>query len=392
MSRLRPTDVLRLALRGLRGQPLRFALSVLGIAVGVTAMVAVGGITQSSRLEIDRQLADLGTNLLTVTPTKDLQGQPTRLPTTAATMLNNIAPVTAASTVGVLEDTNAYRTPYVPSGRTSSVVVAAVTPSLRATLRGSLAHGSWFTAAGSKFPTVVLGSAAAQRLDVEQPGVRLWIGHQWAVVVGILHPLPLAPDLDASVMLPTPAAITYFHYDGTSTAIYLRTPEAQVLAVSAVTAATANPQHPELVAVSRPSDALSAKQAADDVLNRLLLGMAGIGLLVGGIGVSNTMVVAGLERRSEIGLRRALGATQGHIAIQFLAESVLMSVCGGFFGALLGYIVTAYYAHAHNWGLALPLWVGTLAIALTALVGAAAGLYPALKASRSAPVTALATP
>lgn len=391
MSRLLPSDVIRLATRGLQGQPLRFALSVLGISVGVAAMVAVGGITQSSRVELDRQIAALGTNLLTVVPTNDFQGQPTRLPTTAPTMLGNIAPVTEVSAVGVMPDVYAYRTPHVPSGRTSSVIVAAVDPSLLATLHGTLADGNWFTKSTARFPTAVLGSAAAARLGISAAGPRLWVDNQWVVIVGVLRPLPLAPDLDASVMLPSPAASDFFGHDGTSTAIYLRAPESQVIAVSTVAAATAQPQQPQQVAVARPSDALTAKQAADNVLNRLLFGMAAIGVLVGGIGVSNTMIVAGLERRSEIGLRRSLGATRGHITIQFLAESVLMSTCGGLAGTLFGYIVTAYYAHSQGWELALPIWIGCVAIALTSIVGGIAGLYPAVKASRLAPVTALAS-
>lgn len=391
MTPLSIVDLARLSTRGLRGHPLRFLLSAAGIAVGVLAMVAVSGITQTSRSHLSEQLDALGTNLLMVSPAEDRNGQRTRLPTSAGTMLRNIAPVTDASGVGELEDVGAYRSPYVPAGRTSSVVVAAVDSSLLATLRGELARGNWFSAANERYPTVVLGAAAAKRLGVVEPGRRLWIGGHWAVVVGVLKPLDLASELDPVVMLPMRAAQDFYDFDGTTTSMYVRAAETQVRSVSEVVAGTAWPQRPELVSVSRPSDALEAKLAADDALNRLLVGMAAIGLLVGGIGVSNTMIIASIERRSEIGLRRALGATRLDIAVQFLAESMLMAVSGGAVGVLLGYVVTAFYARAQGLALTLPVWVGLLALGITAVVGSLAGLYPALRASREDPVTALAT-
>ncbi|UUW92220.1 ABC transporter permease [Pimelobacter simplex] len=398
MARLRLADHSRLASRGLRGHPLRFALSALGIAIGVAAMVAVAGVTQSSRAELDDLLSRLGTNLLRVEPTPDLQGTPTRLPATAEIMLRNIGPVTDASSVGAFEDVGIYRSPYVPSGKTNSVVVAAAAPTLLRTLRGRVGEGHWFTQANTAFPTVVLGSAAAARLGVEAPGTRLWIDGpgssrpgQWWVVVGVLRPLQLAPELDGAALLPGPAARTYLGYDGTGTGVYVRADERQIVPVTEVAAATASPQHPDQVGIDRPSDALAAQLTADATLNRLLLGLAAIGLLVGGVGVSNTMIIAVIERRSEIGLRRALGATRGNIATQFLAESMLMSAVGGLAGALLGYVVTAFYAHSQGWTVSLPLWVGAAAVAVTALVGTLAGGYPAWKASRESPTTALAT-
>lgn len=386
---LRATDVLRLGSRGLRGHPLRFLLSAAGIAIGVAAMVAVAGITQTSRADLSERLAALGTNLLTVTPTDDLGGQPTRLPSTAAAMVGNIAPVTATSAVAELT-VHAYRSPYVPAGQTSSVVVAAVDPGLLTTVHAVIAEGHWFTAAEQRYPTVVLGAAAARRLGVDEPGVRLWLGQNWAVVVGILDPVDLAAELDPVVMVPDDAARTYLHHDGTTTSLYVRVAESRIAATTDVIPATASPQHPEYVRVLRPSDALEAKLAADTALNRLLLAMAAIGLLVGGIGVSNTMIIASIERRSEIGLRRALGATRPHIAVQFLAESVLMAASGGAAGVALGYAVIAYYARSQAITPSLPVGYGVGVVVLTAAVGSIAGLYPAQRASRESPVAALA--
>ena len=391
MARLSPADIARVASRGLRGHPLRFSLSALGIAIGVAAMVAVVGITQSSRAQLDDLLSQLGTNLLRVYPAPDLQGRQTRLPTEAVSMLGRIGPVTAASGTGELPDVGVYRSPYVPSGKTSSVALQAVDPSLLTTLRGTLTGGHWFTTANQAFPTVVLGSDAAERLGVHTPGTRLWIDAQWWVVVGILDPLRLAPSLDAAALVPIPAARTYAGFDGTLTGVYLRTDEHQVMSVTGVIPRTASPEHPDQVGIARPSDALTAQLTANDTLNRLLIGLAAIGLLVGGIGISNTMIIAVIERRPEIGLRRALGATRGNIAAQFLSESALMSATGGLAGALLGYAVTLVYAHVQAWGTSLPLWVGAAAVLLTALVGTVAGLYPAIRASRESPTHALAS-
>ncbi|GAB3198028.1 ABC transporter permease [Nocardioides hungaricus] len=389
MARLSPADTARLASRGLRGHPLRFALSALGIAIGVAAMVSVAGITQSSRVQLNDLLSQLGTNLLRAYPAPDLQGQPTRLPATARPMLARIGPVTAASSIGQLPDVGVYRSPYVPSGNTNSLVVDAVDPALLSTLHGTLAQGRWFTTANQAFPTVVLGAAAAERLGIDAPGTRVWIERQWWVVIGILDPLQLATDLDAAAMIPAQAARTYTSFDGTLTGVYLRADERQIEAVAAVVPQTASPQRPEQVGIDRPADALTAQLTANDTLNRLLIGLAAIGLLVGGIGISNTMIIAALERRAEIGLRRALGATRGNIAVQFLSESALMSATGGLGGALLGYAVTVGYARIQDWGVSLPLWIGAAAVLATAVVGAIAGLYPAIKASRESPTHAL---
>lgn len=389
-ARLAPADLIRVATRGLRGHPLRFALSALGIAIGVAAMVAVGGITQSSRAELSTLLAQLGTNVLRVHPVPDLQGNPTRLPATAATMLTNIGPVSGGSGVAEATGLGVYRSAYIPSGQTNSLIVASVEDDLLDVLHGDVAAGHWFTKANAAFPTAVLGRSAAQRLAITEPGSRVWIGGTWWTVVGILGPLHLAPELDSAALIPSIAAQGHLAMDGSLTSVYLRAPDAQVEAVSAVAAATASPHHPEQVGVDRPTDALTAKLTADATLNRLLLGLAAIGLIVGGIGVSNTMIIAVIERRAEIGLRRALGATRGNIATQFLTESMLMAATGGVLGVFLGYGVTIIYAHGQGWALSLPVWVGFAGVVLTTLVGSIAGLYPALKASRESPTSALA--
>ena len=181
-------------------------------------------------------------------------------------------------------------------------------------------------------------------------------------------------------------------FDGYPTTVYARSREDAVHRVQAALAATANPEPPDEVEVSRPSDALAAKQATDETLNALLLGLGAVALLVGGVGVANTMVISVLERRAEIGLRRSLGATRAQIRTQFVTESLLLSALGGAAGAVLGVLVTTAYAGYQGWPSLVPAWATLGGVAATAVIGALAGLYPAVRAGRLSPTEALATP
>jgi putative ABC transport system permease protein len=393
-SKLRPRDALRVAATGLRTRPLRAVLSALGIAIGIAAMVAVVGISASSRAEIDEQLQALGTNLLTVEPGQTLRGGETAiLPGESVDMVARIGPVTAVSAVGAIDDAFVYRTDLIDEAKTNGITTMAARPDLLATVSGQVASGRWLDDALSAYPTVVLGATTAERLGIARTDGRVAVrlGDQLFTVVGVLASAPLAPELDAAALVGWPIADELLGFDGAPTRLYERSPESQVEAVRAVLPATVNPANPEEVAVSRPSDALAAQAAADETLTLLLLALGGVALLVGGIGVANTMVIAVLERRSEIGLRRALGATRAHVRIQFLGESVLLAGLGGIVGAALGGIVTAGFAASRDWPFALPLWVLGGAAAATIAVGALAGAYPATRAARMSPTAALAT-
>jgi putative ABC transport system permease protein len=388
-ARLSVADVARLGAVGLRTRPLRVFLSALGIAIGIAAMLAVVGISTSSGAELNRTLDRLGTNLLTVAPGETLSGQKAQLPAESVAMVHRIGPVLSASATGQLE-TNVYRNDLVPKGQTGSLAVLAVRPDLLTAVAGTVAAGSWFNPATEQFPTVVLGDAAARRLDLRGPGPRVWAGGQWLAVVGILDPVPLAPELDSAALVGWDAATEYLGFDGHPTTIYTRSRDSQVEAVRAVLGRTVNPGAPGEVRVSRPSDALAARRAADRTLNGLLLGLGAVALLVGGVGVANTMVISVLERRTEIGLRRSLGATRGQIRLQFLMESLLLSGLGGAGGVLLGVAVTAAYATVQAWPTVVPPWATLGGLGATTLIGAMAGLYPALRAARLAPTEALA--
>jgi putative ABC transport system permease protein len=392
-ARLRPRDVLRVGGAGLRTRPLRALLSALGIAIGIAAMIAVVGISSSSRVELDRQLAALGTNLLTVAQGNTLGGETATLPAESVAMISRIGPVTQVAATGTIPDTNVYRNDHIPAEQTGGITVRAAHLDLPHTIAATLADGTWLNAATAKFPAVVLGSATAERLGIATagPDVQVWLGGRWFTVIGILDPTPLAPELDAAALVGWPAARSYLDFDGHPTTVYTRTADDAVEAVRGVLAPTANPQAPNEVKVSRPSDALAARQATSRAFTGLLLGLGAVALLVGGVGVANTMVISVLERRAEIGLRRSLGATRGQIRLQFLAESLLLSALGGVGGMLIGIAVTTLYATTQSWPAVVPAWATTGGVAATLLIGAIAGLYPAIRAARLAPTEALAT-
>jgi len=307
-------------------------------------------------------------------------------------MIRRIAPVTAVADTGKTS-VDAYRSPYIPVIHTNALSVQAATLNLLPTVSTTLAAGRWLNAATATKPVCVLGAAAAQRLGIDDvlPGERIWVGARWFYVAGILKPAVLAPEIDSSILVGFPAAVTYLRFDGHPTEIYIRSVTDRTASVRGVLAATANPQHPDAVNVSHPSDALVARAQAKGALTDLFLGLGAVALLVGGVGVANIMVISVLERRSEIGLRRALGATKGQIRAQFLSEAVLLSTVGGAVGVGLGAASTAIYATAKHWAITVPAvaWAGGLGAALA--IGAVAGLLPALRAARLSPTDALRT-
>jgi putative ABC transport system permease protein len=368
----------------------RAVLSALGIAIGIASMVAVLGLSDSSRSELLATLDRLGTNLLTVQAGQGIGRGSGELPETAAPMIARIGPVEGTAAVASV-DANVYRTDLMPSDRTNGLSVQAVDLTLLDTLAGTMAEGRWFDAATSSYPTTVLGSVAAERLGVTEVPSKVWLGDQGFTVIGILDAYELSPDLDRAALVGFTAAEDYLDSTRVPGVIHVRTDPEYTDQVMGVLAATANPMNPEEVEVSKPSDALEARDAANNTFTALFLGLGAVALLVGGVGVANVMVISVLERRSEIGLRRALGATKSHIASQFLGEALLLSLIGGICGVALGYGVTAAWAAYKGWSVLVPqvAIVGGLAAAL--LIGTIAGIYPATRASRMSPTEALRT-
>jgi putative ABC transport system permease protein len=384
---------LRVGGHGLRTRPMRVFLSALGIAIGIAAMVAVVGISTSSRAQLDALLDGLGTNLLTVAPGQTLFGKNAQLPLESVAMVSRIGPVESVTATGTVAGASVYRSDRIPAAETNSIAVLAVRVDLPATVGSTVASGTWLNDATARYPAVVLGSTAARRLGLSHASVdtQVWLGGRRFTVVGVLAPVPLATELDSAALVGWPVAERVLDFDGYPTTVYERSADASVDAVRDVLAPTANPEHPDEVDVSRPSDALAAKNAANEAFTGLLLGLGAVALLVGGVGVANTMVISVLERRNEIGLRRALGATKGQIRSQFLVEALLLSGLGGAAGVLLGIGVTAGYATSRGWPTVVPPLAMAAGLAATLLIGAIAGLYPAVRAARLAPTEALAT-
>jgi putative ABC transport system permease protein len=393
-ARLRPADLAGLASVGLRTRKLRAALSALGIAIGVAAIVAVLGLAASSSATLLDEIQALGTNLLTVTNGQTITGEPAQLPDAAPGMVGQLPGVTNVQYTGTVSG-DVYRSPLVPSIDTDGLGVQAASLGLRAAAGTSVAQGRFLNAATAREPVAVLGYDAAQLLGIDRiwPGERIWVGGQWFYVVGILNPAPLVSQLDTSVLVGFPAAEKYLGFDGNPSELYIRTVNTQAATnrVDNLLAAQANPENPNEVTVSEPSAALTAQADAKGALDTLFLGLGAVALLVGAIGVANIMIISILERRSEIGLRRALGATRGQIRAQFLAEAILLSLAGGVIGVILGAAATAVYARVHGEPVVIPLdaWAGGLAAAL--IIGALAGLLPAIRAARLSPTQALWT-
>jgi putative ABC transport system permease protein len=398
-ARLGPGDLAGLAAVGLRTRKLRAGLSALGIAIGVAAIVAILGLAASSSAALQNEISQLGTNLLTVTNGQTFTGNAAELPTAAPGMIARLPGITSVQDIGAVSGADVYKSRYIPAVNTNAISVDAATLNLPAVSGTSLAEGRYLNAATARLPVAVLGYTAAKLLGIDRirPGMRIVVGSapsggQWFYVTGILNKDTYAPEIDSSVLVGFPAAEHYLGFDGHPTKIYVRTtPDNQAVTTSVdnLLGYQANPENPSYVTVSLPSSALTAQADAKGALDTLFLGLGAVALLVGAIGVANIMVISVLERRSEIGLRRALGATKGQIRAQFLAEAILLSLAGGAAGVIAGAAATAIYARGHRELLVIPpeAWAGGLAAAI--VIGAAAGLLPAIRAARLSPTQAL---
>ena len=370
-SCLRGSDVARLGVSGLRARPMRAILSALGIAIGIAAMVGVVGVSASSQARLHEQLQALGTNMLTARSGADLSGANLILPEDSVGRMRMIPGVTDASSTSTLSGVSVYRSRLIDPNATGGILTMAAPTNLLDVVSAKVARGTWLNEATSRYPGVVLGSKAADLLGITTPGTQVW--------------------LDNSALIGIPVASQLFGAGQAPTTIYERSLDSEVENVRELIGPTLAPQGATGLKVSRPSDALAAKNAADQTLTTLLAGVGSIALLVGGIGVANTMIISVLERRREIGLRRSLGAKRGHICMQFLAEALLLSFLGGCVGCVIGAAVTWGMCLAYGWPVTIAWYVIAAGLGAPLVIGAIAGLYPALRAAHTPPTAALAS-
>jgi len=387
---LRPADVARLAIAGVAVKPVRAVLSAVGVALGVATMVAVLGISASSRAQLVAEIDTLGTNMLTAQPSLLAGAQNATLPAPAPAMAARIGPVISVGAVGAVS-ASIYKNDRIPAADNESISVEAVSPSLLGAVEGRLSRGRFLNAATSRYPAVVLGADAASALGIDQPGTQAWLGGQWFTVAGIMQPVPLAPELDRAALIGFAQAARLVGQPVLPTGLFVRTDPQAVSAVEAVLAATVDPASPQDVQVTNPAVALITRADTSSAFQGMFLALGAVALAVGGIGIANVMFIAVLERRSEIGLRRALGARRAHIGLQFLAESGTLALTGGTAGAILGGFATTVFAAVRHWDAQVPVPALLLATGSAVAVGAAAGSYPALKAARFSPAEGLRT-
>lgn len=389
--RMRATDVVSVAAASLSSRRVRAVLSIIGVSIGIAAVVAVLGITRSSQADLLGKVDRLGTNLLTVTSGRTLGGGNASLPPGSAAAVSRNQWVQGAAPTADLAGIGAFRTDLVPGHLGGGLAVRACDPALLSTLDGRLAAGRFLDEATTHYPVTVLGHTAATHLGITElsGNPRVFLGGQWFAVAGVLEPFELAPEIDNSALVGFPVATSQFGFDGRPSRIYVRADTDHTADVAAMLGRAANPAHPEEVSVSRPSDALAARLAIADSGTALFLGLGAVALFVGGVGIANVMVISVLERRNEIGLRRALGATRRHVAVQFMTEALLLTLGGGAAGILIGAAISYAVATQRGWQVLIPASAVWMGMAAAVVIGVLAGLYPAFRAARLSPTDAL---
>ena len=389
-NKLRTRDLFFVAVYGVKARKGRAALTSIGIGIGIAAIVAVSGIAASGSADLLSTLESLGTNLVKASPQAGFFGTQEELPEGVIGMVERIGPVEEVTST-TQTDLLVRRSNFISEFEGGGISTIVTSSELLNVIGGNLSEGRFITDGLSDLPVTVLGSVTAKRLGITNLSkpTKILIDDEWFGVIGIVEELKIHPDLDRSVFIGYGAAKKLFDINEEPTTIYLRANPTFIEDVVEVIAPSMNPENPDQVEVSRPSDALEAQQAVEASFTNLLLGLGSVALLVGGVAIANVMVMSVLERRMEIGVRRSIGATRREIRYQFLLESIVLSGIGGLVGVMLGSLITLAYTNYTNIVFSIPVWQILGAVILALLIGAISGVYPAIKASKIQPAEAV---
>ncbi len=389
-NKLRTRDLFFVAVYGVKARKGRAALTSIGIGIGIAAIVAVSGIAASGSADLLSTLESLGTNLVKASPQAGFFGTQEELPEGVIGMVERIGPVEEVTST-TQTDLLVRRSNFISEFEGGGISTIVTSSELLNVIGGNLSEGRFIKDGLADLPVTVLGNVTAKRLGITNLSkpTKILIDDEWFGVIGIVEELKIHPDLDRSVFIGYGAAKKLFDIDKEPTTIYLRANPTFIEDVVEVIAPSMNPENPDQVEVSRPSDALEAQQAVEASFTNLLLGLGSVALLVGGVAIANVMVMSVLERRMEIGVRRSIGATRREIRYQFLLESILLSGIGGLVGVVLGSLITLAYTNYTNIVFSIPVWQIFGAVLLALLIGAISGVYPAIKASKIQPAEAV---
>lgn len=391
-------ELVATAVQGLFARPIRTALILLGPVIGVGAIVAAVGLTESAKGNVNATLEQLGTNLVTVQASAGVS-QPGQLPKLPEETRERMLAVSLIESVSTLTEIAGHRVlPYPAAAEAFEVLpisLRAADAEVPSVLEVSLTWGRWLDPWDEQpgHRTVILGAETAAAFAVLPGESRtILIDDRHYGVAGVLDPVPLIPSYDLSVFISFEAAARDFNDEGGPTEAIFRVDPNTRLQLSDAdflnTVITAGgPGGIDAPVV--PTDALEASAAVDETLRAVVLLMGGLALLVGGLGIANVMSISVLQRSSEIGIRRALGHSRARIAGQFLLEAMVVGALGGLLGAALGAGIVVVGADYRDWTLVLApsLLIGAAVLAVG--VAVFSGLIPAIRAARLEPLETL---
>ncbi len=397
-SKISMRDLLSEALAGMFARPIRMALTVMGIVVGLSALVATLGLTGTASNRIISQFDQLAATELFVTARPGLATgtvDPRAIPWDAPERILRLNGAVAAGlmsdvdTGGALVSASPVRDPANQSA--FKLAVRAASPGMFPAVRADLAAGRLFDSGHSARAdrVAVLGPDAARRLGITNldrlPAI--YIGDQTFLVIGILRDVVRKPELLGSVIIPEGTARQYFGLVGPGNVIVETKVGAAYLIAEQVRTAL-RPDEPRVLRVQVPQEPKRVRDEVQTDLDVMFLLLGGLSLAVGALSIANIMLVSVMERTSEIGLRRAIGATRAHIRRQFLFESASLGVVGGIIGGSLGVLIVVGVSWYQVWSPVLDPMAPLVAPVIGGLIGLLSGWYPASRAASLEPAEA----